>query len=120
MAADFSYDAGNVEKMKGGYLLVYFRLTYRTDTVEGREASKHMTEMTTPAMEGNAVKPVAYGITAVEVDCAKSRIRMRQQKVLAADDELIEAVPGVPDPEWQSPPPDNVYTSLIKDVCAKR
>lgn len=118
MAADFSYDVRHLDQLPGGYQRVQFRLVYRTDTEEGREASEHITKMTTQAMEGKQIKPVAYAIIMVDIDCTRRRFRQRQEKVYARGGELIEAVPGQSNPEWQSAPPDNVYTALLKDVCA--
>lgn len=120
MAATFSYDARHIEKLPQGYLRAQFRLIYRTDTEEGRKASEQMREMTTPAMEGKPVKPVAYGIIAVEIECVKRRFRLRQEAVYTSEGELIEAVRGLPKPEWVSASPGNMYTMLVEEVCGSK
>jgi hypothetical protein len=116
-AAEMYYSPKSFKRLSDSTAQVQFKIEFRKDTAEGRVARERMTDQTTAALEGNAVKTVAFGIEVIEVNCSAKKFRRRQQSLYADGGELIEAVPGEASPKWTEAIRGSAYELVIDQVC---
>jgi predicted transcriptional regulator len=116
-SAEMYYSPKSLKRLSGSISRVQFKIELRKDTAEGRAAREHMTNQTTAALEGKAVKTVAYGIEVLEIECRIKRLREREQSLYADESELIEAVAGEDSPKWKEAVRGSAYDLVIERVC---
>lgn len=117
-AAEMYYSPKSFKRLSDSTAQLQLKIEFRKDTAEGRAARERMTDQTTAAVEGNAVKTVAFAIVVIEINCQTKKFRERQQSLYADEGELIEAVPGEDNPKWKEAIRGSAYDSIIDQGCS--
>jgi hypothetical protein len=95
------------------------RVELRLDTVEGQKEQRRISNMTTPAWQGENVNVASYNLQ-VEYDCAKNQFRDRRYIFYDSTGAVIEALPDYDGYKWQHVNPKSVRDVLKIYACENR
>ncbi len=105
------------ERNAQGMTLAWEKTILRIDTPEGKKEQLKITNMTSLAMEGEKVNPVASFLNLVEFDCRKNRFRERRQIFYDVEAKVIESLPDYDGREWTQVVPKSVREATMRMAC---
>jgi hypothetical protein len=106
-------------KQTGKTIRAWQRVELRLDTAEGQKEQRRISNMTTPAWEGETVNVASYNLL-VEYDCAKNQFRERRYIFYDANGVVIEALPDYDGYEWKRVNPKTIQEVLKIYACENR
>ncbi len=103
----------------GKTIRAWERVELRLDTVEGQKEQRRISNMTTPAWQGETVNVASYNLQ-VEYDCAKNQFRERRYIFYDANGAVIEALPDYDGYKWKQVNPKSIQDVLKIYACENR